>query len=298
VGVEDSRNEIFVKTVFSLQTYDDNNIEVIKTMIDQYTIEGVPYPEIADYVFKEQTYNLSDLENLIIDSEKFNDEYGEFMEKFLRHAKLAETQMNYIEKAIRNSEKEVNAIQNKYDELQTKYTRLIEQASSIYSEFISILGIFSALIFGLFGGFDTLTSSIRVFIRSNSYGQAIFYISVMGVSLITFVYFLLYWIGLIIDKPIHRTDNGYKPGLIENISRGFSKMIYGEKKDEPSFTKKHKTYLMIVTSFGIMSLIGIGLHLLEANIPINGWSFIISLIIILLLILFLIRLMKKIGKGN
>lgn len=292
-----SKSYLFVRSIFLLDQSTDTNKnknhakKVIENMEKNRYDKNVPYPVIAQYIYENEDIDPSFEETV---DRYFGEKYPVFADKFKRHVNLSLTQKEYIQQSmtdrITDSQKEINSLSERYELLE-------EKAQKMSSEYISILGIFSALIFGLFGGFNVLTSAFNIFIESSTYGQAIFYVSILALSLITFIYFLLYWIGIIIDNPIHNTDSGYTPGAISNVINKVNSYLHGEYKKEVSFIRKHQTYLTIVTSLLVTALVGIELSIIESHFMESLDSYLILLLVVLLpiigLTIFLVKLLIK-----
>lgn len=87
--------------------------------------------------------------------------------------------------------------------------------SSIYPEFITILGIFTAITFAIFGGINTISSissNLKISSKSpQSLGNLLIGAAVLGIVLFGIITVLLAGISKIIDKE-------YKFPLILNIS--------------------------------------------------------------------------------
>lgn len=92
-----------------------------------------------------------------------------------------------------------------------------EIKSSIYTDFISILGVFSAFVFLMFGGIDVVRAVIDVAddLQVISLSRLIILSSLMLVAVLTLLYCLLLWIARITGKRFgecHKPDcqNGCK----------------------------------------------------------------------------------------
>ncbi|WAO22022.1 hypothetical protein [Paenilisteria newyorkensis] len=118
--------------------------------------------------------------------------YMKISDKLTRHFSLAIAQRKFIEKSVEKSEETIQQLENEINELtdllsdkhkelenmeitlqemvekNKEYVKNTDDAlqnikntkGQIYTEFVAILGIFSALIFTLFGGFKTLSESV------------------------------------------------------------------------------------------------------------------------------------------
>jgi ABC-type antimicrobial peptide transport system permease subunit len=117
--------------------------------------------------------------------------------------------------------------------------------SDITTQFVSILGIFSALMFGMVTGFDGLAKSIDALVGSNFYmGEAIISIVVIAMGLFSFSYCLIKWIGELIDKSKRKTDDNIENDSLNNTK---NKQLFEE----------HALYLIVMCLLFILLVIGI-----------------------------------------
>ena len=114
--------------------------------------------------------------------------------------------------------------------------------ASIYTDFIAILGVFSSFVFVMFGGFSALSNIIKSLSHTDvSMPKILLISSILFGFLITVLYSLLYWISLIIDKPIFNNNCDCKKTCTK-IKHIFI---------------KHRYYLIIMISCLIAFLISI-----------------------------------------
>lgn len=134
--------------------------------------------------------------------------------KAIEHARLAHVQYNFL---YLETQEEVNRVQgdinanfglyfNVRDDL-TKFSddldKISDKQSSIYVDFIAILGVFSSFVFVMFGGFSSLSDIISSLSEEYISVEKILLMSsfLMG-SMFTIIYSLIVWVSKIIDKPI------------------------------------------------------------------------------------------------
>ena len=104
--------------------------------------------------------------------------------------------MRKLQKVLNESGKEI-------EEYKKTLSKLSEQQSSIYTEFIAILGVFSSFVFVMFGGFDAITSVTKNLGSGNFHPlRTIFVSSILAAFLFTILYALLLWVSKIINRPI------------------------------------------------------------------------------------------------
>lgn len=138
--------------------------------------------------------------------------------KAIEHARLAhiqynslyletQTKLSGIQKSLKDADKKLKKAGKKINGYQSKIDSLSEKQTSIYTDFIAILGVFSAFVFVMFGGFDSLAKILEGLQKNNVSIRKILLISSILISfLITILYSLMYWVSVIIEKPIlHKT---------------------------------------------------------------------------------------------
>lgn len=118
-----------------------------------------------------------------------------FKEKIDKHMRLALLQYKQITDAGK-----------KADELADKSLKTMEEVESIkgqiYGEFIAILGVFSALIFGLFGGFEGIKGILSLFKNETNFGTISMYCGLVTLIIVTISFALIQFIGRLIGKDI------------------------------------------------------------------------------------------------
>lgn len=138
--------------------------------------------------------------------------------KLLEHTKLAGIQYQTL---YRRTKKEVSDLHNnlnnisdmanktskKLNKINKKLNKIKDVKTSIYTDFITILGIFSSFVFVMFGGFSALSDIIQsVSYITVSLPKTLLISSSLFGFLITVLYSLLYWISIIVDKPFFKYE--------------------------------------------------------------------------------------------
>lgn len=143
-------------------------------------IKRIPYEDLANRIFNDQTttqeLNERFMERIDVLKEICESDEKSIVEKFgnkvFSHIQLSKVQKQYMDDKVAEAiEKSIRSINNLNNSIENTETR----AQNIYGEFIGILGIFSALIFGLFSGFSVLTSAISDFSKGVPLGNSIIY---------------------------------------------------------------------------------------------------------------------------
>ncbi|CAH1856196.1 hypothetical protein [Convivina praedatoris] len=134
---------------------------------------------------KNNSQHLSEL--LGLDDEEISSETNKVILKFLSHIDLSIEQREFI---LGNLQERRNAL-----------SEIRDTKARIYGDFIAILGIFSALIFGLFGGFNELSSVVTSSV-SNGLNKTFIFGSLLGFMLVTLIFLLIHSIGMLTGKRL------------------------------------------------------------------------------------------------
>ncbi|MBT2731646.1 hypothetical protein [Carnobacterium sp. ISL-102] len=314
-------HELIFKTLLDYKISGDANPQesyslLYKLICENFIIDGkltrIRYDIIAKYVFVSSEGYTEDNEVLNENLQKIielSEEPNEkniliFADKFKGHYKLSKEQKEYIQDNIENlnaevlsARKEVNGIKTIVSETESRSKEFIKDSRALneemsktkdklLSEFVGILGIFSALIFGLFGGFEALSTSVALIANNTSLGKTIMTSSAVMIALTSFTYAMMQWVGKLIDKPIKSC--GCLPG--------------DDCKNKHSFADRHATYLIVISIIVLFFLLGTlimvgkssGITNSASNL-LNGYALfgIISIIIIATLVFLIIKIFKK-----
>lgn len=163
--------------------------------------ELIPYDYIAYFVYKhsanfslkriEETF--SDITSKITMLSTENLQYGEQIYKvsgkLKRHIQLAIYQKEFIEERLEKANQLANDIEKKAKKIDRQAKNLLQ---NVYSSFIAILGIFSAIIIAVFGGITFVGTSLSKLDDPYSY---LLFLSTGILSLLLIIYFLFSWIN-------------------------------------------------------------------------------------------------------
>lgn len=236
----------FCDFIFKSDTLKDdseaNALNVLFILMERKKVH-VPYEMITDKIFSIDGESLDVLPSMIkenLDNVSKNTEFKrKFCEDTIRHVQLAITQKNYIDGVLDNAKKELSLL----DDIK----------KNIYTDFISILGIFTAITFATFGGLQLLGN---VFGKINNYNAT----SVGSVLMLGAVYLLGTYFILV--------------ALLKGVSE-----LTGKQYGTP-----FRTRYIIVYTFGAIFLFGI----LYAHktwiraIPNHWWiTFFVALLIVI-----------------
>lgn len=192
--------------------------------------------------------------------------------KLFEHTKLAnsqyqvlyqktENEVSQLNNDVKSSEFELSKLRNTIVNQTTESQKLLTSATneleeikktktSIYTDFIAILGVFASFVFVMFGGFTALSKIIETLSNTNvSLTKTMLVSSALFGFLITVLYSLLYWISLIIDKPIFNYSCNCEVKPCKKICHIFHKHRY-------YLTVISACFITFITS-GILILCGI-----------------------------------------
>lgn len=117
---------------------------------------------------------------------------------YRKQAEKIENQENSLKQLRENTEKETKRLRKLKQEMKT----IKDMKSSIYGDFIAILGIFSALIFSLFGGFDTLSKVVSQVSMNVRLYRIMISVALLGMILVSLLFFLLKAVATMSGKSI------------------------------------------------------------------------------------------------
>lgn len=219
--------------VFTTHLEDFESDKDIEKLAELLQNERVPYDEITEYVYN------SNKENSTEDNEIFNSNKRLFkeasknsphyskiknnIEKIDQHYKLARIQKQYINRITKEVEKKANETKQLLDDttesadnlsesvqsiseivkdIEKKISTIEDTKSSIYTDIIAILGVFSAFVFLMFGGIDTLRTALDAtdFIDKASFPKIITLGCIVLLAVLIMLYSLLLWIARFTNK--------------------------------------------------------------------------------------------------
>lgn len=194
---------------------DEVQQEVVKLMLflESCNIELLPYIEYTEYIYflEDDETNRELPENLlrIVENiDKDHESFGNFQnakikfEKILRHMELALLQRTSL---YEQQNREIHDLKTQLNEAEDKVKVFSENADSITTQFITILGVFAAIIMAAFGSVQGLSSIFQN--TGASIGRLIIQGSIIGSFLILIIFYLMNSITKIIRRDISRNNS-------------------------------------------------------------------------------------------
>lgn len=162
------------------------------------SLDSIPYDIITGLIFEIGSRGTQFKDN---NDDQFDGTFtgshqsSTLINKIRRNIRLSKTQYNQIMKASEEAK-----------EISNQSLKTIEQVKSvkgeIYSEFIAILGVFSALIFGLFGGFEGIKGILSLFKNATNFGVISMYCGLVVLIIVTISFALIQFTGRLIGKSV------------------------------------------------------------------------------------------------
>ncbi len=179
-----------------------------------HEFKEIDYPTIFSIAYDSDITReeLELLLQVLVDLEKqiTNDEYKRTIQKMRRHFLLSFEQKQRIVNEVKSSEQTLVEVQSQLldveDRLKDSYEILEElqnDSSSIYIQFVTILGVFTAIVFSIFGGLTLLDFSVSA-LNSIPTWKAIVFFSLFSIVTMTMLFMLMRWISIIIDNVTGR----------------------------------------------------------------------------------------------
>lgn len=136
----------FCQLFFSKDYGTDENKKKIIELVEQREREGkkhFSYSVLSGYIFDNAVEDLH-IKDKCDELTGLFEAHNEFIEKTIEDIKLAYCQKEYIK--------------NNVDKINDDIEKIDKSKGRIYSEFVALLGIFTAIAFSIFGGLDVLSS--------------------------------------------------------------------------------------------------------------------------------------------
>jgi hypothetical protein len=140
-----------------------DEINELNKLFESYTTLDLhaPYDEISRYVYSEKDIKVikglsQSVDEKISNGVKMeNDKYKAFHKSIIRHINLAVIQRSYIDETSKEASNVASDIAYEAKDVSNEAKKVKDK---IYTDFITILGIFTAITFATFGGLQLLSN--------------------------------------------------------------------------------------------------------------------------------------------
>lgn len=241
-------------TSSTLQTTAEDFFEILEKL----PFDLLPYAAVSQFVYNEENedilYFTEKLEEFI--TKKYSRDSDNYKKgiKMIEHMELAKQQKDFLFEKHENEIATIKRItrrtmikSNKIEELQNTTQELQEDNKSMMTNYISILGIFAAILMGAFGaiqGFASLFENAY----SLSIGKLLIMSSIGASSVLLILFFLLNGIAKLTERSLWSTD-----------------------KVDGTLLEKHPSLVITHGILIFISLVGAALEL--SNLPIKfAWQ--------------------------
>lgn len=194
------------------------------------------YAEITDFILSQDggmEYAYKIKKNLLNFVDNGHIEHQSQIVKLLDHISLEIVRHKYLSDMINNNTRqmflELNnenkvTLETQYDSLNSKYSQLHEdiaeakeESKGIYSQFVAVLGIFSAIIIVFFGG-ASVFSQIFNNLKELQWYEIGIGVSFTGLVLFNIIFMFLYILAKLINRNISSLPRDEKGNEKEDIS--------------------------------------------------------------------------------
>ncbi|TPR26474.1 hypothetical protein DY120_01915 [Apilactobacillus micheneri] len=198
-------------------------LEVTKKIKSQL----VPYSQVTRIMYKFYSDNTdgSDILVMLFSSEieksikECNDKYilyyHEILIKCVEHMKLAFKQMDslyykqqskldYQKQQIDKQEKNLEKYLKTIKKTKKKLKKVYKMKDNIYIQFVSILSIFSAIIFSLFSAAKMVTTSFSQLSNNVPVHRIMMFTSLTGMAILSIIFLLLKFVATLADKEVDK----------------------------------------------------------------------------------------------
>lgn len=193
----------------------------LKNLLEESSARVLPYSALAEFVYKDEdedfNYFITHFEEFVNENISTDDPAHEKLMKLLEHLALAKQQKEVLfedqQQRMLQLEKMQIDLNKKIERTQIlsdKVDKLQKSNENMITNFISILGIFAAILMGAFGAIQGFTSLFEHAVYM-PLGKALILSSVGGSSVILILFLLLNGISKLTNRPIsNSTSNKIK----------------------------------------------------------------------------------------
>lgn len=187
--------------------YEDGSLDVSKK-IDKL----IDHADLAEYqrkliedVGKEQKVLIEGFQRVLTHTRKKLAETKEETEEAKGELIETKTQLKIAKEELIETKSEIN---NNYDRVDSEISKLRKDSSGIYTQFVTILGVFAAIIFGAFGGVEIL-GNVLGNIQDVSTPKLIVFSSFSIAGIVFLLFILMSGIARLTDKNIRSCNCDY-----------------------------------------------------------------------------------------
>lgn len=193
--INDKNNSLLPERIEMLKQVSNHINESLLNYISLTAVKG------EFYHLNKDLDSLKEVEMHLNDSVKSHNEEAKDLYQQLETLKISQSEM----------EENLDNFSNNLKKSQSDLHELRDIKSKVYTDFIAILGIFSALIFSLFGGFNSLSSVLTSLANKQSLPHILISISLLGVVLICLIFCLLQFVATMSDRTISLDKKSSNP---------------------------------------------------------------------------------------
>lgn len=152
--------------------------------------------------------------------EKIERHFQLSFEQKLNYEKIKDSfqrELNNAQRTLDETDKKINNINEKYKDAKKNLEKLQESSNAIYAQFVTILGIFTAIVLSVIGGLELITSAFENLHLLPAW-KAVMMSSILALAVICMLFLLTRWISVVINRAFNResernllqiaTDNG------------------------------------------------------------------------------------------
>ncbi|MFC4558383.1 hypothetical protein ACFO3D_09180 [Virgibacillus kekensis] len=238
-----------------------NTFQEFFDLLNEMEYDLLPYAAASQFLYNnikngEGFYLIQSIEDSIKEEFDVTDEIYKKGLKIVEHLELAQQQkealfakqeekIHYIEemqKVLLDKSKKVEELQKTTEDLQEANKKLQEENAKMTTNYITILGIFAAILMGAFGSIQGFTS-----IYENAYRLELFevlIISSIGASSVILILFF----------------------LLNGVAKLTGKSLSSSKRESATLTERHPTLIIVHMMLVLLCLIAVALKLSNVNL--------------------------------
>lgn len=210
-----SNTETLINKLIDLDlSTDDDFMEIYNFIEKNFIQDRLIYSVISNQVYNLQEWQINDLENASLklveytNNFKDNQQIIKIITKLADHIDLALAQERYF---IDYNKNDLNKKIDEVDKFMNDVDRLNDNFNNLNTQIISVLGIFTAIAFILFGGISSAASILEK-IDKISIGLMLVFGGVWGLIEYNTVYFLIYYVSKLTKINI-KTNKRYNASI-------------------------------------------------------------------------------------